>query len=33
MAARMTIVCPFCKGPHSLSRCPGWMLRGKGGLR
>lgn len=23
------VICPACKGPHPLSRCPGWLLKGR----
>jgi hypothetical protein len=25
----MSAVCPACKGPHPLSRCPGWLMGGR----
>lgn len=23
-------ICPACKGPHTLSRCKGWLMKGRG---
>jgi hypothetical protein len=23
------MICPLCKGPHKLNRCPGWLVRGR----